>query len=118
VRLAPLLGLVVVVLSISTGQLLFKSAAERANLAQSLLAPSVLVVLCAAIALYGGATLVWISVLRHVQLTVAYAFVSLSFVIVPILAAVFLHEPLTVRFAIGTLLITSGIVVSLIGKLS
>ena len=112
----PLVGLLLTVLCISSGQMLFKISAERANLADSLFAPSVLAVLLPALVLYGGATVVWITVLRYVPLTVAYVFMSLSFVIVPIFATLFLHEPLTLRFWGGAALIMCGILVSLSGK--
>jgi drug/metabolite transporter (DMT)-like permease len=117
-RVLPLVGLVVTAVCISIGQLLFKITAERANVAQSLFAANVLIILCAAVALYGGATLVWVASLRYVPLTVAYLFMALSFVIVPVLAAVFLHEPLTLRFCAGMLLIIVGILVSLGAKLA
>jgi len=116
VRPLSLIGLLVTVLSISAGQMLFKIAAERANVAQSLFAPSVLTVLFFAVALYGGATLIWVSVLRYVPLTVAYGFMALSFAIVPLLAAIFLHEPLTPRYVIGMVLIMCGIMVALGAK--
>jgi undecaprenyl phosphate-alpha-L-ara4N flippase subunit ArnE len=116
VKTLPLLGLLLTVLCISIGQMLFKIAADRANVAQTLLAPGALSVLAVAVVLYGGATLVWVSVLRYVPLTVAYVFMSLSFVIVPALAAYFLHEHLTWRFIAGMALIVSGILVSLTGR--
>lgn len=109
----PLIGLLTTVLSISVGQMLFKIAAERANAAHTLLAPNVLSVLSIAAALYAIATVVWVSALRYVPLTVAYVFMSLSFAIVPVLAAVFVHEPLTPRYVVGILLIMCGVVVSL-----
>lgn len=115
-KLLPLIGLLFTVLAIAGGQILFKIAAERANLAQSLFAPSAASVLLVAVALYGCATLVWVSVLRQVPLTVAYVFMSLSFLIVPVFASLFFKEPLTLRFFMGMLLVVAGIVVSLSGK--
>ena len=41
-----------------------------------MLAPDVLGVLFGACVLYGGATLVWVYVLRHVPLSAAYVFMS------------------------------------------
>ena len=109
----PLLGLMATISSISVGQLLFKIAAERANSAQSLIAPNVVIVLSCAVFMYAGATLIWIWVLRSTPLTIAYLFTSLSFVIVPLLARIFLHETLTTRVAVGIVLIMCGIVVSI-----
>jgi hypothetical protein len=56
----PGIGLLSTVLAASVGQLLFKMAAERANAAQSFFAWDVLSVLCAALTLCVGATLIWI----------------------------------------------------------
>ena len=117
-RLLPFLGLLGTVLSISIGQMLFKIAAERANAAQTLFSVSVLTVLFGAVVLYAGATVVWVSVLRQVSLTVAYLFMSLSFAIVPVLAVIFLHEPLSPRYVVGIILIVCGVGVSLGVKLS
>src|SRR5262249_36739429 len=104
------------VVCISIGQMLFKIAADRANVAQSLFAPGALTVLAAAVVLYGGATIVWVTVLRYVPLTVAYVFMSLSFVIVPAMAALFMHEQITLRYVAGMVLIVAGILVSLSAK--
>ena len=112
-KAGPLIAMLVTVLSISTGQVLFKTAAGRANVANSMLAPDVLGVLFAAFALYGGATLVWVYVLRHVPLSAAYVFMSLSFVIVPLLGWFFFKESLTPRYFIGMALIVAGILLSL-----
>jgi undecaprenyl phosphate-alpha-L-ara4N flippase subunit ArnE len=98
--------------------MLLKIAAERANAAQALFAPNVLTILFVVLVLYGGATLVWISVLRHLPLSVAYVFMSLSFAIVPMLAVIFLHEPFTLRYVVGMVLIICGILVSLGAKIS
>ena len=112
----PFLGLMATVSSISIGQLLFKTAAVRANSAHSLFAPNVLLALGCALLMYAGATLIWIWVLRSVPLTLAYACISLSFVIVPILARIFLNEPLTARVAAGLMLIICGILISISGR--
>jgi undecaprenyl phosphate-alpha-L-ara4N flippase subunit ArnE len=60
----------------------------------------------------GGATILWVWVLRQVPLTVAYPFFALSFVIVPFLSSVFLGEHISLNYWIGVGLIIAGIVVT------
>ena len=55
--------------------------------------------------LYGLGALVWLSVLSRVQVSLAYPFVSISFLITTALAVAFMGEPLTRPMVIGTLLI-------------
>ena len=112
----PCIGLLGTVLATSVGQLMFKMAAERANTAHSLFASDVLIALSTALTLCVIATLIWIWVLRYVPLTIANVFTSLSFVIVPILSSLFLHEPFNLRLALGFSLIVSGVFVSISGK--
>lgn len=97
------------VFSISIGQLLFKKAA--AALPASLSAPALLQNgwLLAALVLYGITTLGWVWVLRHAPLHLAYPFMGLAFLIVPLLAWIFLGEPLHWRTLAGGGLIMAGV---------
>jgi drug/metabolite transporter (DMT)-like permease len=113
VKSGPLIAGLVTVRCISAGQVLFKTAAGRANAANSMLAPDVLGVLLAAVTLYGGATLVWVYVLRNLPLASAYVFMSLSFVIVPVLGWILFKEALSARYFMGMALIIVGILVTL-----
>jgi drug/metabolite transporter (DMT)-like permease len=113
VKSGPLLATLVTVLSISAGQVLFKIAAGRANAANSMLALDVLGILLVAVTLYGGATLIWVYVLRQVPLSAAYVFMSLSFIIVPLLGWLLFKESLTARYFMGMALIVAGILLSL-----
>lgn len=66
------------------------------------------------LALYVGATLIWLLVLSKVPLSVAYPMLSMSYFLVVILSATVLHEKVNWRLAIlGLVLISGG--VSLIG---
>jgi drug/metabolite transporter (DMT)-like permease len=58
---------------------------------------------------YFATTFLWIWLLRTVPLSVAYPFMALAFLFVPIMGATFLGEPLTVRSVIGAALIITGI---------
>ena len=65
----------------------------------------------AALALYGGATLLWVMVLRETPLSRAYVFVALAFALVPMGAAIFFQESLGSRYYFGLLLVVAGVVV-------
>jgi drug/metabolite transporter (DMT)-like permease len=52
----------------------------------------------AALMLYGGATLLWVMVLRETPLSKAYMFVALAFALVPLGASVLFHESLGQRY--------------------
>jgi multidrug transporter EmrE-like cation transporter len=57
------------------------------------------------------AFLCWMAAMTKFDLSYAYPFVSLSFVFVLILSALFFHEPVTVAKVLGVLLIMAGIIV-------
>jgi drug/metabolite transporter (DMT)-like permease len=106
-NLALLLGVIAL---LSAGQVLFKYAASslvpgdpRAWLSWTLLI---------ALAVYAVATVGWVLVLSRLPLSVAFPFYGLAFVIVPVLARVFLHEPLRWQALAGGALILAGIAVS------
>ncbi len=108
---ATWLGLIGTPLLIAFGQVLFKITSNTAGdpSLRSLLAMAANPVFIAALALYGFGTLVWIFVLRSVPLTIAYSFMGLTFCFVPLLAQLFFGEPLTLRYALGTVLIFAGL---------
>ena len=103
----------VVVLSI--GQLLFKYSARTLPDTDS---AAVLLTLASnpwfllALLLYGGATLLWVWILREVPLTLAYPFIALSFVIVPLVSGTILGEQVDIAYWIGICLIVAGISVT------
>ncbi len=92
----------------SAGQLLFKQAALsiRDFSPAGLLGNGWLLL---AVALYGATTLGWVWVLRHVPLALAYPFMSLAFVIVPVLAWLLWGEPVHWRTWAGSGLIIAGV---------
>ncbi|QNN57875.1 EamA family transporter [Diaphorobacter ruginosibacter] len=103
---------VLCVVGISLGQMLFKKAATAIPAAATwqnwVLNPWLIV----ALALYGITTLVWIWVLRHAPLHLAYPFMGLAFLIVPGLGWLFLGEPIQLPTVIGGALILAGIAVA------
>ncbi len=109
----PVMGLLIFTpLTIAGGQILFKKAGE--NLASSG-APFVTAfidpIFILAVAIYGGATMLWLYVLKNVPLTYAYSFMALTFIFVPILAMLFLGEKLTPKYFLGLGLVISGLLI-------
>ena len=58
-----------------------------------------------------GASLLWVRFLTTVTLSRAYPFAALAFVLVPAAGYLFFHEPITLRYALGTALIVVGVAV-------
>jgi len=97
---------------IALGQILFKLTSEKLDASEKgfhtvFLQPLFIL----ALVIYGAATLLWIYVLKSAPLSYAYSFMALSFVLVPILAAMWLGETVTLKYAIGAALIIAGLVV-------
>ncbi len=111
----PLLTYVLLILTpfaIAIGQVLFKMTSEKlvttgAPFHTVMFNP----VFILALALYGSATLLWIYILKTVPLAYAYSFMALTFVIVPLLAALWLGEAVGLKYAIGAGLIVLGLVI-------
>lgn len=107
--------IIVCVIVVAVGQLLFKTVGTRLGSSgfEALLTDyKTAFILLAALALYGLSTLGWVLALRNVPLSTAYLFMSLSFVIVPLLAWQILGEPISFRFLFGSGLIMAGIVIA------
>ncbi len=100
--------LLLCVLGLSSGHILFKLCGARmkdAGLAGLLSFE----LFYAAILLYGAVSLLWIWTLQDIPLSRAYAFVAMSFVVVPVFSRIFLGEMMPFVFWVGTALIMSGI---------
>jgi drug/metabolite transporter (DMT)-like permease len=111
---APVYGLMVLTpMTIAFGQVLFKMTGSRlaANSESAFYRILFDPLFVVAVIIYGIATLAWVYVLRTVPLTLAYSFMALTFVLVPLMAAFFLKEPLTLKYAIGACLIIAGLFV-------
>jgi multidrug transporter EmrE-like cation transporter len=59
--------------------------------------------------LYGFSAVVWLFVLARLDLSVAYSFVSLGFVLTMSLACLLFGEPFTLRKALGTIVVMFGV---------
>ncbi len=113
-----LVKLLLFVSSLALGQLLFKKVAD--GVTGNLLGEGFIGLLLnpwfwSAAMLYGISTLLWINILQGVPLSLAYPFVALAFVIVPLGAWAFFGEPLSLRYFLGVFLLCSGILVMYVG---
>lgn len=63
------------------------------------------------VAVLGVSALLWVWVLRSMPLNVAYPFMALAFIFVPLLSYFLLSEPLAWKHLVGTLLIVAGVVI-------
>jgi drug/metabolite transporter (DMT)-like permease len=97
------------------GQLLFKSgsASLNGNNAYELaLSFATNIKLMCAVSLYAFTILVWIYVLKHLPLSIAYPLTALSYVIVPTISYLLLREPIATNTIIGSGIIILGVAVT------
>ena len=80
-------------------------ASVPGTLLSFLLSPGVI----AGLALYGVGTLLWLNVLSRVEVSQAYPFVGLGFVLTAILGSVLFGDTLTMPRIAGTMLVMLGI---------
>lgn len=99
------------------GQLLVKIGAKHleldfssAHLLQSLLAIVKNVPVMSGMALYGLSFILWVKVLSKVELSYAYPFVSLGYIVILCFSYFVFKENISFFRAIGTLLIMVGVV--------
>ena len=97
---------------LSSGQILFKIAADSSQKITNLLGFVQLLThptIWLAGALYAGATLLWVVLLQQVPLSRAYPFAALGFVLVPFCSYFLFGENISLRFVVGTSFILVGI---------
>ncbi len=104
------------VTGIACGQLLFKRAAMA-----TVSAPDWQSSLCnpwlwAVFVLYSVTTLLWVWILRQAPLHIVYPFMGLAFILVPLLARVFLGEPGTLQTITGGLLILACVIMATMSR--
>jgi drug/metabolite transporter (DMT)-like permease len=113
-KVSQILMLVLYSGGMALGQLLFKQAAMALRVESSrpiLIAAATNVPLLLALALYAGLTALWVYILSFTELSKAYPFMALAFVITPILANVVLHERLPASYLFGLAAIVIGLLV-------
>jgi multidrug transporter EmrE-like cation transporter len=111
-----LIFIIATVFLLAVGQILFKVAAEKIDIAGQGIVASLLLntSLIIALGVYAVATFCWLMVLKGMPLRLAYPFAALGFFIVPLLSYLFLGEPLRASSFIGAAIIMVGIYVSLL----
>lgn len=97
----------VVVMTI--GQVLFKQVAINYNKVGSIYDISVIGILAVAGVMYVTSSGLWVWALRYVEISKAYPYFALGFVLVPLLGAWIFGETLTFRYGLGVLLIIVGV---------
>lgn len=100
----------VVVMAI--GQILFKQVAINYNKLGVISHISVAGLLFLAGVLYLCSTGLWVWALRFIEISKAYPYFAVGFILVPLLGAIFFGEALNMRYGIGVLLIMTGVVLT------
>lgn len=95
--------------AVASGQVLMKVASLSWNETGGLFNIRTLSWLATAFAVYGISSLVWIYVLRHIPLSQAYPFISITFLLVPIASALFFSERFDWINVASAMLIMAGI---------
>ena len=103
------------VIGIAIGQILFKQAALAISTPVTLHGMLANIWIWLSLSLYGATTLLWIWVLRQAPLHLAYPFMGLAFLLVPVFARIFLNEPLSLQTIGGGILIMLGIALASAG---
>lgn len=107
-----LLVVLLCVVGISAGQILFKLTSRSIDAASPIVSMALNPIFIAALLIYGLATIAWIWALRHVELSLAYPLMALSYLIVPFGSHFLLGEQVAARYWIGVALICAGIILS------
>jgi len=105
---------VLTALFMSIGQLLFKFVAnsvDGSSVARFLHGVATSTAIIGACVLYAITTVIWVWVLRHAPLSLAYPFTALSYVITPVLSYFLFDEKLNLQFTVGSLVLMLGIVI-------
>jgi drug/metabolite transporter (DMT)-like permease len=106
------LVIVACVVIMTVGQVLFKLVAVNYNKVNTIYDFNVMGVLTIAAILYITSTGLWVWALRSAEISKAYPYFALGFVFVPLLGAWMFDEILTMRYAVGVLLIIAGVVLT------
>jgi drug/metabolite transporter (DMT)-like permease len=111
-KLLEAVSILACVIGFSAVQILFKKAGLEFEKVGTWGEINVLKYIFVALAISGGATLAWISILRHSNLSRSYLFFALCFVIVPIAGHFIFNEKIQINVLIGLALIVGGVVVA------
>ena len=93
------------------GQMFFKYTSMLLNRDYEVLSTSVIGSVFLAFLSLGIASIIWIMLLRNIELSRAYPFQSFSFILVPLLGFIIFNEQLSIPYFIGTIFILFGIII-------
>jgi drug/metabolite transporter (DMT)-like permease len=99
-------------IGLSIGQVLFKLAAKTTVVQHSIFSLLLSPYLIAGFILYGIITLGWSWSLRYIELSKAYPFMALAYILVPLAAAIIFKESISAKYWLGSLFIFIGIILS------
>lgn len=108
----------------AAGQIVLKAGMSSARVATALagadgfaatvtVATTPLVII--GLSLYGIGAVAWLMVLSKVDVSVAYPFIGISFIVTTALAAILLGEPVSALRWVGTLLVAGGVYLVAVG---
>ncbi|WP_062667245.1 SMR family transporter [Grimontia celer] len=100
------------VLTLSIGQILFKKISVQITDLREITSPKTILLFAIAIILYLMSTIFWVLTLRSIDLSLAYMFTSLGFVIIPIASFYIFNEPYSIKNIIGSIFVIVGIWIS------
>jgi drug/metabolite transporter (DMT)-like permease len=103
--------LTLVVLGMASGQMLFKLAARSFSSSETLLRGILSPYLVVGLALYFVVTVAWVWQLSMIDLSRAYPFMALTFIVVPFLSTLVLGETTGTRYWLGIACIILGILI-------
>lgn len=99
------------ILFISSGQILFKYVSILTNQRDSISLVTVILVGIFSFVISGIGTLIWMYVLKFVELNKVYPLMALSFVMVPVMSHYFYNDKISFQYIIGVFCIILGIVI-------
>lgn len=111
-KLSTILLLLLTVLGISCGQILFKLGAQGFNQSEKIWKIFFSTPILVALFIYGVSTLLWIYLLSGVELSKAYPFFAMSFILVPMLSWLWFGESLDKFYFAGMACILTGVILT------
>lgn len=102
---------IICVFGLAIGQLLFKYSAAQLASGGSFLSPRFVVYFGFASFFYGITSILWVWILRRVELGRVYPIMALAFVLVPLGSHVIFHEGFTTNYYVGVAILLTGIIV-------
>jgi drug/metabolite transporter (DMT)-like permease len=102
---------IICVIFLSVGQVLFKHVANSFAKNDNHLSFNISVMLVTAISIYAVTTLLWIWILREIDLSKVYPFMALAFIFVPLGSYFFLGEVFDYHYLVGLVMIVLGVTI-------